>query len=150
MVRLLLLSIGFTFSANVFSQRLAEPLDPPPPPDLNDTIKRENEIFTIVEQMPEFLEGGEKGLKDFLSMNIRYPENAKEIGAEGIVYIQYVVLKDGTLNDFKVLRGVKGAQDLDKEAIRVVKLTSGKWKPGKQNGIPVNVRMNLPVRFKLQ
>jgi protein TonB len=149
MVRLFLLSLGFMISANCFSQRLVEPLSPPPH-DSNDTINRENEILTFVEQMPEFLEGGEQGLKDFLSMNIRYPENAKEIGAEGTVFIQYNVLKDGTLNDFELLRGVKGAPDLDKEAIRVVKLTSGKWKPGKQNGKPVNVRMNLPVRFKLQ
>jgi protein TonB len=148
MVRLLLISLGFMISANCFSQRLVEPLSPPHDP--NDTINRENEILSFVEQMPEFLEGGEQGLKDFLSMNIRYPENAKEIGAEGTVFIQYNVLKDGTLNDFKLLRGVKGAPDLDKEAIRVVKLTSGKWKPGKQNGKPVNVRMNLPVKFKLQ
>jgi protein TonB len=128
---------------------LVEPLSPPPH-DPNDTINRENEILSFVEQMPEFLEGGEQGFRDFLSMNIRYPENAKEIGAEGTVFIQYNVLKDGTLNDFELLRGVKGAPDLDKEAIRVVKLTSGKWKPGKQNGKPVNVRMNLPVKFKLQ
>jgi TonB family protein len=149
MVRLLLISLGFMISANCFSQRLVEPLSPPPH-DPNDTVNRENKILTFVEQMPEFLEGGEQGLKDFLSMNIRYPENAKEIGAEGTVFIQYNVLKDGSLNDFKLLRGVKGAPDLDKEAIRVVKLTSGKWKPGKQNGKPVNVRMNLPVKFKLQ
>jgi TonB family protein len=149
MVRLFLLSLGFMISANCFSQRLVEPLSPPPH-DPNDTINRENEILTFVEQMPEFLEGGEQGLKDFLSMNIRYPEKAKEIGAEGTVFIECNVLKDGTLNDFKLLRGVKGAPDLDKEAIRVVKLTSGKWKPGKQNGKPVNVRMILPVRFKRQ
>jgi protein TonB len=149
MVRLFLLSLGFMISANCFSQRLVEPLSPPPH-DPNDTINRENEILTFVEQMPEFLEGGEQGLRYFLSMNIRYPENAKEIGAEGTVYIEYNVLKDGTLNDFKLLRGVNGAPDLDKEAIRVVKLTSGKWKPGKQNGKPVNVRMILPVRFKRQ
>lgn len=149
MVRLLLFSLVLILSVNGFSQILVEP-PYSPPNDPNDTINRENEILTFVEQMPEFLEGGEQGLKDFLSMNIRYPENAKEIGAEGTVFIQYNVLKDGTLNDFKLLRGVKGAPDLDKEAIRVVKLTSGKWKPGKQNGKPVNVRMNLPVRFKLQ
>lgn len=150
MVRLLLLSLGLILCTNVFSQSLIEPPDPPPPPDPNSNVQTGDEVFAFVEQMPEFLEGGDQGFKEFLAQNIRYPENAKEIGVEGTVYVQCVVLKDSTLKDVKLLRGVKGAADLDKEAIRVIKLTSGKWKPGKQNGKLVNVRMNLPVKFRLQ
>lgn len=131
-------------SISSYTQRMIDPLLPPPP---IETV--EDAILIDPEQMPEF-EGGEVGLRSFIAKNIRYPETAAEANIEGTVYVQYLVLKDGTINNIKLLRGVIGAPELDKEALRVVKLTSGKWKPGKHNGKPVNVRMNLPVKFKLQ
>ena len=126
------------------TQRMIDPLLPPPPIEAVEDV-----ILIDPEQMPEF-EGGEVGLRSFIAKNIRYPETAAEANIEGTVYVQYLVLKDGTINNIKLLRGVIGAPELDKEAMRVVKLTSGKWKPGRQNGQPVNVRMNLPVKFRLQ
>ena len=126
------------------TQRMIDPLLPPPPIEAVEDV-----ILIDPEQMPEF-EGGEIGLRSFIAKNIRYPETAAEANIEGTVYVQCLVLKDGTINNIKLLRGVIGAPELDKEAMRVVKLTSGKWKPGRQNGQPVHVRMNLPVKFRLQ
>jgi periplasmic protein TonB len=131
-------------SISSYAQRMIDPLLPPPPIEAVEDV-----ILIDPEQMPEF-EGGEVGLRSFIAKNIRYPETAAESNIEGTVYVQYLVLKDGTINNIKLLRGVIGAPDLDKEALRVVKLTNGKWKPGMQNGKPVNVRMNIPIRFKLQ
>jgi periplasmic protein TonB len=141
-----LLSFAFILliSMSSYAQRMIDPLLPPPPIEAVEDV-----ILIDPEQMPEF-EGGEVALRSFIAKNIHYPETAAEANIEGTVYVQYLVLKDGTINNIKLLRGVIGAPELDKEAIRVLKLTNGKWKPGMQNGKPVNVRMNLPVKFKLQ
>ena len=98
--------------------------------------------FTIVEQMPS-LSGG---INKFLSNNIKYPKKAKQLGAEGIVYLQFVVSKKGEIKNVKVLRGVN--KWLDEEAVRVVKAMPN-WSPGKQRGKPVNVLYNLPINFQL-
>lgn len=134
-------------SFSSYAQRLVEPLLPPTEPISNE--RTADEVLAFAEQMPEF-EGGEQGLKSFLAKNILYPETAAHANIEGTVYVQFVVSKDSTISHIKLLRGINGAPDLDKEALRVVKLTSGKWKPGRQNGQPVHVRMNLPVKFRLQ
>jgi len=144
MKHLLFFSGLLLISISSYAQRMIDPLLPPPPIEAVEDV-----ILIEPEQMPEF-EGGEVGLRSFIAKNIRYPETAAEANIEGTVYVQYLVLKDGTINNIKLLRGVIGAPDLDKEALRVVKLTNGKWKPGMQNGKPVNVRMNIPIRFKLQ
>ncbi len=113
----------------------------------NDVIKvkEESEMpFIVVETMPEFI-GGEMGLEAFLAASINYPQQAKEKGIKGSVYVSFTVDKKGKVTDVKVLRGIGGG--CDEEALRVIKLTSGKWKPGMQNGKPVKVAMNLPVMF---
>ena len=86
----------------------------------------EEEIFTIVEQMPEFPGGTEKLFK-YLGKNIEYPPMAKDAGIKGKVYVTFVVDKDGSITDVKVLRGIGGG--CDEEAVRVVK-SMPKWKPG--------------------
>ena len=103
----------------------------------------ETEVFTIVESMPEF-PGGESALENFLKDNIFYPKAARENHIQGTVYITFVVEKDGSLSDIKVLRGIGGG--CDEEALRVVKLMP-KWIPGKQNGKAVKVQYTLAVRF---
>jgi len=108
----------------------------------------EEEIFTVVEKMPEF-PGGIQKLYNYLGNNIRYPEVAKEAGIQGKVYISFVVEKDGSIKDVKVLRGIPGGKMCDNEAIRVVK-NMPKWSPGKQRGKPVRVSYNLPVQFTLR
>ena len=106
----------------------------------------EQEVFTIVEQMPSFPGGDEKMYK-YLGNNIKYPQVARETGIQGRVFVNFVVEPDGSVSNVKVLRGIGGG--CDEEAMRVVK-SMPKWKPGKQRGKPVRVSYNLPVNFKLQ
>lgn len=106
----------------------------------------EEQIFTIVEEMPEF-PGGEGELFSYLRKNVKYPAIAKDAGIQGTVYVSFVVFTDGTIRDVKVLRGIGGGAD--EEAVRVVK-SMPKWKPGKQRGKSVKVQYNLPIKFTLQ
>lgn len=103
------------------------------------------EIFTFVEEYPEFL-GGEKALYEYIKNNVNYSELAIKTNIEGTVYVEFVVEKDGSISDVKVLRGIGGG--CDEEAVRVVK-SMPKWKPGKQRGQPVRVYYTLPIDFKL-
>ncbi len=111
-----------------------------------DKVMEEESIFAMMEESPGF-KGGEKAFKEFLEKNLLYPLIAKEKGIEGTVYVEFIVNKDGTIESISIIRSVSKA--LDDEAIRVVKLTSGKWKPGKQNGKAVKASMIVPVKFKL-
>lgn len=103
-------------------------------------------VFEVVEQMPSF-PGGDKALLEYLSNNIKYPVVAQENGVQGRVTVSFVVEKDGSITDVKVVRSVDPS--LDKEAARVVK-SMPRWIPGKQNGSAVRVKYNVPVSFKLQ
>jgi protein TonB len=105
------------------------------------------EVFIIVEEMPEFLDGGEAGLRAWIAKAIEYPVIAQENGIQGKVYVTFVVDKDGSVSDAKVIRGVDPS--LDKEALRVVN-SLPKWKPGKQRGKPVRVSYTVPISFVLQ
>ena len=102
-------------------------------------------IYQIVEVMPEFPGGTEKFM-EYLSGNIKYPEEAKEKGISGRVFIQFVVEKDGSVSNVKVAKGI--GKECDDEAVRVVKAMP-KWKPGLMKGKPVRVNYMLPVNFKL-
>lgn len=108
----------------------------------------EEEIFTVVETMPEF-PGGVKAMYEYLGKNIKYPEVAKEAGIQGKVYVSFVVGKNGEITDVKVLRGIPGGKMCDDEAVRVVKAMP-KWNPGKQRGKAVKVSYMLPVQFTLR
>jgi protein TonB len=116
------------------------------PIEVDEEIVEEAPIFTVVESMPEF-KGGMAKLYTYLGNNIKYPVMAKESGIQGKVYVTFVVERDGSITDVRVLRGIGGG--CDEEAIRVVAGMPG-WKPGKQRGKPVRVQYNLPVRFTLQ
>ena len=107
----------------------------------------EQTIFEVVEQMPEFPNGGMAGLMQYLSKNIKYPTIAQENGTQGRVTVQFVVNRDGSIVDAKVLRGVDPY--LDNEAIRVIS-SMPKWKPGMQRGKAVRVKYTVPVMFRLQ
>ena len=106
----------------------------------------EQQIFQIVEEMPEFPGGMGECLK-FLMKNAKYPTISQENGVQGKVSVKFVIEKDGSIADPVVVRGVDPY--LDKEALRVVK-SMPKWKPGKQRGKPVRVSYTVPVIFKLQ
>jgi len=111
----------------------------------NVTEATDNQVFTAVEIQPEY-PGGEAGLAKFLQKNIRYPSIAKENNIQGKVYIQFVVERDGSLTDIKVIR--EPGSGTGDEAVRVLKI-SPHWKPGVQNGKPVRVQFTLPVNFSL-
>ncbi len=110
------------------------------------TPVEENKVFDAVEQMPTF-PGGDGELMKYLNKNLSYPTLAAENGIQGTVLLQFVVQKDGSIGEVKVVR--PRDPDLDKEAVRVVK-GMPKFIPGRMNGQPVNVWFTLPVRFKLQ
>ena len=109
-------------------------------------IEGEVKIFDIVEQMPSF-PGGNKALFDYLSENIKYPILAEENGIQGCVIVTFVVEKDASITEAKVVKSVHPS--LDKEALRVVK-GMPKWIPGVQNGVPVRTKYTIPVTFKLK
>ena len=104
------------------------------------------QIFTVVEEMPEF-PGGNAELLKYLAKSIKYPVIAQENGIQGRVICAFVVNRDGGIVDAEVLRGVDPS--LDKEALRVI-MAMPKWKPGKQRGKPVRVKYTVPVTFRLQ
>ena len=104
-----------------------------------------DEIFTIVEEMAEF-HGGSAAFAKFLQKNVRYPNIARRMGVEGKVYVQFVVGKDGSLSEIKVLKGLGAG--CDEEALRVMKM-SPPWKVAKQRGKPVRLRMVIPLNFTL-
>ena len=106
-----------------------------------------NQIYRSVEQMPEF-PGGEDALAEFLRNHIRYPAIARENSIQGTVFLQFVVGRDGSISDVKVLNNPLLGGGCEEEAIRVVK-SMPKWRPGRQNGQAVLVYFNLPIRFKL-
>jgi len=103
-------------------------------------------VFTITENQPEFI-GGDKAFQSFLKANLKYPKEVAEMGISGTVYVELVVNTDGTISEVSIKRSVHTL--LDHEAMRVIKMTSGKWKPGMQSGKAVKVRLILPVKFNL-
>ena len=106
----------------------------------------EEEVFTIVESMPEF-PGGTTKMMEYLRDNVKYPPAAKANVITGKVFVNFTIGKNGEIRDIKIIRGVHDL--LDNEAIRVVKDMPA-WKAGKQRGKPVSVSFNLPINFILK
>lgn len=109
------------------------------------TVSGEDELFITVEEMPEF-PGGQSAFMSYLAKEIKYPENEKEEGIQGTVYISFVIRDDGKVSDAKVERGIRGGEALDKEALRVI-THMPTWKPGKHQGKNVNVKTTIPIKF---
>ena len=112
---------------------------------LGGMIKDDSEA-SVEPDMPATFPGGEVKMMEYLRENLKYPESVREKGIEGKVYVQFVVEKDGSINDVKILRSV--CKELDNEAVRVIKAMP-KWNPGTQNGEPVRTTMMLPINFKI-
>ncbi len=114
--------------------------------DSGTVAVKSNEPFIHVEVMPVY-KGGFEGMMKTLKKNMRYPRSAQQMGKEGTVFVEFIVSDEGVLRDIKVLRGFD--RDCDKEAVRMVeKLTE--WTPGLQNKMAVNVKMVLPIKFKIE
>lgn len=105
-----------------------------------------NEVHDVVEEMPQY-PGGNSALMEYLARNVKYPVVAEENGIQGRVVCRFIVERDGSITDVRVVRSVDPS--LDKEAMRVIK-GMPRWIPGKQNGSPVRVEYTVPVTFKLQ
>lgn len=119
------------------------PTDRPttPPQDTSN-----QEVLQIVEQMPEF-PGGQNALMAWLQKNLEYPEEAREQGLEGRVFVQFTVYSTGVCGNFTILRSPSPL--LSNAALKTIKKMP-KWTPGMQNGKSVNTMMRLPILYKLQ
>jgi len=120
-----------------------EQLEISTPEDIND-IEGE-EIFQVVEEQPVPI-GGLPEYYKYISENLKYPEEARNQGIQGKVFIEFIVTKEGKLANVKCIRGI--GQLCDEEALRVIR-NSPLWNPGTEKGQKVNVRMVLPITFKL-
>lgn len=121
--------------------KAVEEIATPEPPKQEE---EQNKIFEVVEQQASFPGGSPNA---WVGEHLRYPTVAAENGIQGRVVVQFVVEKDGSVSQAKVVRGVDPS--LDKEALRVVN-SMPKWIPGKQNGVSVRSRFTLPISFRLQ
>lgn len=103
---------------------------------------------TFVEIMPKF-KGGDKAFTKYLSKNIKYPPAEKELGVEGTVYVRFHIMKDGSVANVEVVKGVKDHPAFGAEAVRVISAMP-RWKPGIMNGGPVVCEMTVPITFRLK
>jgi len=122
--------------------RISDPL-----PAVMDELPEEEaeEIFVIVENKPE-PKGGMQAFYKYLGENLVYPQNARKMNISGRVYLQFIVEKDGSISNIEVAKGIGGG--CDEEAVRVLS-GAPSWNPGKQRGLPVKVRMTIPIFFSL-
>lgn len=112
----------------------------------DESVSDEAVDYMYVERIPQFPNGGQAALRRYLSTHIKYPDVALSKGIQGCVVCQFIVNRDGSVVDVKIIQGVDAA--LDKEAIRVLSAMP-RWEPGVQQGKPVRVRFTLPVMFRL-
>lgn len=106
--------------------------------------KLETGVMLVVEEMPAF-NGGEEAMRTFIQSHIVIPEKARSAGVTGTIYVQFTVEANGDITNIRVIRGL--GYGLDEEAVRLLKLMKGMWRPGKQGGKPVGTQMVLPVSF---
>jgi TonB family protein len=102
--------------------------------------------FIIVQDQPTFM-GGDEARIEYIKENLRYPDEAREKGIQGIVFVTFVVEADGSISNVRLLRGIGGG--CDEEAVRVIE-NMPRWIPGKQRGQAVRVQFNMPIRFTLE
>jgi len=121
------------------------PVDWEPREEPEQRIVEPEPFLVIAGEMPSF-PGGVAAMRKFLADNIVYPRLAREVGITGIVYLEFIIEKDGSISSIVPLKMINGG--CDEEAVRVIGIMP-KWKPGKQNGIPVRVKLTIPVKFSL-
>ena len=114
-------------------------------PVIEEEKEDPNTIFTVVEETAAPI-GGMGAFYEYVGKKIKYPAQAKRMGIEGKVFVEFVIEKDGSITDVKAIKGIGGG--CDQEAERILS-SAPKWKPGKQRGKPVRQKMVLPINFKL-
>ena len=136
-----------TLNATLTEQSKQTQTAPAPKPQTTAPVKDSSPTFTATEQMPQFMGSDLRSFQIWVSQRLVYPPIAQENGIQGTVVVQFIVEKDGSLSNIKVLRSPDNS--LSKEAVRVVS-SSPKWTPGRQNGEAVRVQYRIPIGFKLQ
>ena len=121
------------------------PPSPPPPPVPTEKSDLKDDVYKLVDNMPRFTGCDEARIR-YIMNNVKYPAAALEKGIEGTVYIAFIVEKDGSITNAKVIKGL--GKPCDMEALRVIRAMP-KWIPGTQKGNPVRVQFNMPIKFKL-
>ena len=139
------------------TQQIGDKDVPPPPPKKvkSQDPQEKDQIFTVVEEMPEFPGGGD-ALTKFLAKNVKYPKEAIQAGVSGYIYITFIIEKDGSVKNTEVLATRLNPKDASQEiqnafsesALKVIHMMP-KWKPGKQGGKAVRVKYNLPIKYNL-
>jgi protein TonB len=104
-----------------------------------------DEIFTVVEESAT-PKGGMQAFYEYVGKKLKYPAQARRMGTEGKVFVQFVINKDGSISDVVAIKGIGAG--CDEEAVRIIQ-SAPPWTPGKQRGKPVKQRMVLPITFKL-
>jgi periplasmic protein TonB len=132
---------GVTFS------QITEPEPELSPKQESVVDEKEEPVYDIVDEPADF-PGGLTALREYMMENLRYPQSAVEEGISGKCYFQFSVMKDGSIRNLKLKKGIAGCEECDAEAIRMVE-SMPKWKPGKINGETVNSTFSLPVTFRL-
>ncbi|MFY8185910.1 MAG: energy transducer TonB [Bacteroidia bacterium] len=141
-----IIALGLSLSKAVLAQSNHEEILPPA--EKPAVVEQEKDVpFVLVEQMPKF-PGGENAMFKYISDNIVYPKAAQKSGIAGTVYIFFIIDKKGNVTSTEVRRGVKGGEELNAEALRVIK-EMPQWEPGYQNGKPVSVQLTVPIKFTL-
>jgi protein TonB len=141
-----IIALGLSLSNDVLAQSNHEEILPPA--EKPAVVEQEKDVpFVLVEQMPKF-PGGENAMFKYISDNIVYPKSAQKSGIAGTVYIFFIIDKKGNVTSTEVRRGVKGGEELNAEALRVIK-EMPQWEPGYQNGKPVSVQLTVPIKFTL-
>lgn len=156
--------VGYAVAQEKLKEPASPPSPPPPPPPPGQTLSvdtkvqeeipsppattppSDDDIFMVVEKMPQY-PGGDSELIKYLSQSIKYPVEAQKSGIQGRVICQFVIGRDGTISNVKVVRSVD--PNLDAEAVRVINAMPD-WQPGEQKGQKVNVEYILPINFRLQ
>ena len=128
------------------------PYDPGEPPVVCPTVDpvviKADTIYDFPAILPEF-PGGQEALRNYIQSNLVYPEDAKELGIEGKVFVSFVIFEDGSIQQVTILRGIKGNTSCEKEVLRLIKRMPN-WIPGKNNlGNGLKARVKIPVVFNL-
>jgi protein TonB len=141
-----IIALGLSLSKAVLAQSNHEEILPPAEKPVVEN--QEKDIpYVSVQEMPKF-PGGEAAMFKYISNNIVYPKSAQKDGIAGTVYIYFIINKKGNVTSAEVKRGVRGGEELNAEALRVIK-EMPQWEPGYQNGKPVSVQLTLPIKFTL-
>ena len=134
--------------ASIVTNDVEETFDPPVEKK-PVVVQKVEEIVAFVDEDPSYA-GGINGFRQFLGNNIQYPQIAVDQGIEGKCYVSFVVDKNGSISNVAVAKGIRGCPECDKEAVRVIRMTQGKWGAAKVNGKPVKYKYMQVVEYKLQ